>query len=215
MKAWQSRCGYGKSQTCGRPPSPAMHVKLSSLDLNRSNSAGGVFKRGAGPGAVGSDSTPSAPSSPSKCAEILCLSLRAAWICKHYTGFTATTKKERSTLLGVMLRESLCTQKQPQGITKTDDHEHRNNSVETYLFTHFTVSSCITYIQVCTVCHGKCVLRLGKQLCCKIATDRQEGCQRRKCAFRVNCNTIPHQVGVGTPSGSVPWCLGLAQAYWL
>lgn len=89
-------CGQhtqGKSQTCGRPPSPAMHVRLSSLDLNRSNSAGGVFKRGAGPGAVGSVSTPSFPSRPSKCAEIFCRFLRAAWICKHHTRCFAQSKK--------------------------------------------------------------------------------------------------------------------------
>lgn len=103
-------CGqhtHGRSLTCGSPPNPAMHVKLSSLDLNRSNSAGGVFRRGAGPGAVGSVSTPSAPSSPSKCAEIFCRLLRAAWICNHHTRCLAGNKertakghsKDRMTLI--------------------------------------------------------------------------------------------------------------------
>ena len=112
--AWQNQCAYGRCQTCGRPPSPAMHVKLSSRDLNRSNSAGGVFNRGAGPGAVGSVSTPSDPKSLSKCAEICCLFLRAAWICKHYTSFTARSEKEKAYAVG-RYTGSICTQKQPRG----------------------------------------------------------------------------------------------------
>lgn len=70
-------------RTCGSPLRPAMQVRLSSLLLYKSSSCGGVLRRGAGPGAVGSIITPSRPNSPCTCAAILCRCSLACLICTY------------------------------------------------------------------------------------------------------------------------------------